>query len=254
MPYKFGRKPAVHDLRTFRSGMVMAAHLDDLGPPPAASNDYIAAVDAIVHGNWGVLSNDSIGDCVIADEGHYLMLRTANAGRIVIPSDQQIIQLYSDETGYDPADPSTDQGTDETSDCRWMCDHGILGHKADSTAMVDPTDLDHVKWCVQLFGACKLGVDWTQRQMDQFDAGQTITGDPQGNVLGGHDVPIFRYAGDNFWICTWGRIVPVSRDFVTAAEEAHGLVFGDWVRAQGTAPSGFNLAQLDADLKDIATA
>ena len=43
--YRLGRKPAVHTRRTMKSALTMARALDPLGTPPAASNDYVAAVD-----------------------------------------------------------------------------------------------------------------------------------------------------------------------------------------------------------------
>lgn len=254
----FGRKPAVHNLRTARTMMAMHQHLAALGVPPSASNPYYVAVEKIVSGDWGMLGNDSAGDCVEAQEGHTLMLRTANAGTIVIPTAQQVIALYSAETGYDPRQQQsdgtnpTDGGTDETSDAQYMISTGFLGHKADATAMLDPTNVDHIKWAIQLFGAVELGVNWTQQAMDQFNAGQPIT-DFSGTSIGGHSVPIVHYEGDTPYIVTWAERVPTTWDWVkSAADEAHGLIFADWICAQGTAPSGFDLTTLVGDLSAIS--
>jgi hypothetical protein len=251
---KFGRKPAVHNRRTFRSGLVLARHLDNLGPAPTATNDYTAAVEKRVGGSsdWGMMGNDNAGDCVFADDGHELMIITANTGEIVIPTTAQILAQYSAETGYNPDDPSTDNGADETTDCSYLVSNGLLGYKADDTAMVDPTNLDHVTWLIQLFGACKFGVNWTQQMMDQFNSGQIITADPNGEVLGGHDVPGVLRQGDKWWIVTWGERVPVDPGFIAAAEEAHGLLWCNWCNSQGVSPPGLDLAALDGDLKALS--
>ncbi len=247
---KYGRKPVLHTTRTFRAGLVMARHLDKLGPAPTSTNDYVAAVEKVVGADWGMMGNDGYGDCVFADDAHQVMIITANTGAIVVPTTDQTLAQYSAETGFDQSDPSTDNGADETTDCQYLVKNGFLGHKASDTAMVDPTNLDHMTWTVQLFGAAKLGVNWTKKQMDQFNNGETITGDPNGEVDGGHDVVVVRRQGDQWWIVTFGKRVQADAGFIAAAEECHALLWVDWA-GQGNAPSGFNLAALDADLKSI---
>jgi hypothetical protein len=248
-----GCKPAVHNLRTARSMVAIHQRLTALGPPPASSNAYYAVVEKIVSADWSMMGNDSAGDCVEACEGHCLMLRTANVGgTIVIPTAQQVLALYSAETGYNPSDPSTDRGTDETSDAQFMLSTGFLGHKADATAMLDPTNLDALKWGVQCFGSVELGVNWTQQAMDQFNTGQPIT-DFSGTSIGRHSVPIVHYDGETPYIVTWAERVPTTWDWVKgASDEAHGLVFGDWITAQGSSPPGLDLAALVAELKSIS--
>src|SRR5271166_3827704 len=100
MSLKFGRKPAVHTERTRKSEKTMSIYLDTLGSPPVVSNDYIGAVTKQSPSGWGMMGNDQYGCCVEADDGHYLMLRTANSGSIVIPTTDQILKLYSAETGF----------------------------------------------------------------------------------------------------------------------------------------------------------
>lgn len=240
-----GRKPAVHTRRTMRAAIATARRLDALGSPPDASNDYAAAVTV----DWGMLGNDAVGDCVWADTGHTLMLRTANASSIVVPTAADVLAAYSDHTGYDPADPSTDHGDDETSACEYLERVGFLGHKSNATGVVDPANIDHVKWCVQLFGACRLGVNLPRSAMDQFNDGTAWDDVGDTEILGGHDVPLVGYAGDVFTCVTWGRLVPVTRTFVLKyVEEAHSELYFDWIAGQGTAPSGLSLDQLVADL------
>ena len=110
MPFKLGRKPALHTRRTMRSALALAGALDPLGDPPAASNDYVAAVTV----PWGMFGNDQLGDCVCADTAHTLMLRTANASSIVVPADADVIKLYEDVGGYIPGKEWTDRGCVES--------------------------------------------------------------------------------------------------------------------------------------------
>jgi hypothetical protein len=251
---KFGRKPAVHNERTKQSGFAMDRALAPLGAAPAVSNDYVAAVDAVTGGNWQMLGNDQWGDCCEADDGHYLMLRTANQGPMVIPTTAEVLALYSAETGFDPSNPNTDQGTDEVSDCEFMVNTGLLGHKAESTAFVDPHNENYLKWCIQLFGGCKFGINFPQSAMDQFNAGQpwTVVAN-DGGIIGGHDVVGVKYDGTYFYVVTWGKLQAVSPAWIDQyADEAHVLLFPDWIAANGASPAGFSLMTLIEDLKAIS--
>jgi hypothetical protein len=253
---KLGKKPAVHNDHTRRTAARLAEALAPLGNPPAVSDDYVSAVNLQAgNNNWEMLGNDQYGDCVEADDGHYLMLRTANSGKIVIPTAEQVLELYSAETGFNPNDPNTDQGTAETSDCVFMVQNGFLGHKADATASVDPLTLDHVRWCIQLFGGIKFGVNLPQSAMYQFNAGQewTVLAN-DGGILGGHDVLGVQYDTSVFYVVTWGKLQRVAPAWLTKyADEAHALLFADWIKANGNAPNGFDLQTLLDDLGDVGS-
>jgi hypothetical protein len=259
MVLKFGRKPAVHTRRTMRLAIATARALDELGTPPAVSTVWSRAVaQQVGGGNWGMMGNDEWGDCVEAADGHDLMVRSANVGKVVIPTTDQIVALYSAETGFNPKDGPpgsnpTDQGTDETSDCRFMTSTGILGHKADATGPIDPSNIDHVRWAVELFGACRLGVNVPQSAMDQFNAGQpwTVVAN-DGGIVGGHGISIIEYDPDWYYVVTWGRTQKLDAAWLAKyCDEAHVMLFADWFNAAGKAPPGFDLQALLADLKTI---
>lgn len=250
---KLGKAPAEHSLRTMRSALRMASFLDPLGAPPATC-DYYRAVEAQAGQDWRMFCNDQYGCCVWADTAHALMQRTANAGSIVYPSDADVLAAYSAVTGFDPRDPSTDRGTSETAACQWLMSTGFAGHKSAGTAMLDPRDLDHVRWCISIFGTCRLGLyPLPQSAMDQYDAGQPWTWVANSPSVGGHDVPLVGYDENWFYCVSWGRRIPVASAFITAyCDEAHAELYPDWVRAQGTAPNGLDLAQLEVDLRAIS--
>lgn len=250
MPLRLGRKPAKRTLRTMRSALVMARALDPLGARPAQSNDYTAAVTV----PWGMFLNDSLGDCVCADTAHTLMLRTANNGSIIIPTDDDVEKLYEAVGGYVPGDASTDNGCVETDMCEYLVSTGFLGHKADAAGSVDPENLDHVGWCVQLFGSCRMGWNLPQSAMDQFQAGQpwdVVAGD-DGGIIGGHDTPLIKYAGDTWYTVTWGQPQLITPAFIAKyAEESHCELFFDWAQEQGVSPSGLSLDALAADMANL---
>lgn len=233
-----------------RSALVLARALDPLGSAPVVTTDWSAAVKV----PWGMMGNDSLGDCVCADTGHTLMIRTANASTVVVPTDADIVALYEAVGGYDPTDPSTDRGCDETAMCQYLEATGFLGHRSDGTGMVDPTNFDHVKWCCQLFGHCRIGFNVPSYAMDQFGAGKSWDLDAGGDqtIVGGHDVPIVHADRDLLYCVTWGKVQAMTPAFFAKfTEEAHAEVFGDWIKQGGMAPSGFNLDQLAVDLASL---
>ena len=256
-----GRKPARYTTKSMRRMLILNRHLAALGPAPAASADYVTAVEKATGGDWGMMGNDQWGDCTEADTAHQLMLRTANAGTLVIPTTAQVGARYSLDTGFDPnAKPDangnnpTDQGADELSIISDLEATPFLGYKDDAAANIDPTNLDHVKWGVQLFGAVRLGVNLPQSAMDQFSADQpwdVIAND--GGIIGGHDVPIVKYdASGVFYIVTWGKRIEMTPAFLAKyVEEAHAELSTAWLNATGVAPSGFNQVALVADLQAV---
>jgi hypothetical protein len=249
---QMGRTPTLHTLKTMRSSIIMARTLDALGPPPTVCNDYIAAVKAAVGNDWGYMGNDSAGDCVEADTAHSLMQRTANSGKIIIPTTQQALAQYSAITGYIIGNNMTDNGTNETTACQYNETTGFLGHKSDATGMIDPASINHIKWCIQLFGACRTGVNLPQSAMEQSNNGKPWTLVKGSPIIGGHDVPYLYYDANYFYCNTWGLITPIAYDWHREyCDEVHSELFFDWIRTQGTAPNNFSLDQLAQDMASI---
>lgn len=256
IPFKRGRLPAVHTRRTMRLALTFHQALASLGAPPTVSDDYVSAVMKASPQGWLCWWNNSLGDCVCEDSGHGLMLRTANASSIIVPTAQDILGLYEAVGGYKPSDASTDQGCDETSMCQYLMSTGLCGQKAAATGPVDPTNLDHLKWTVQIFGSCRLGVIVDQQMEQQFSAGQpwetaAAANDPNA---GGHDVPIVKYDAQYAYVVTWGSLQPVAWPLLAQSaflEEAHCEAWPDFVRAGGTAPNGFNLAAMLAAAQQV---
>lgn len=256
---KLGRKPAVFTRRSLVSSNTLARHLYSLGHSPAVSPNWVAAVMRQSPGGWQMDGNDQHGDCVLADCAHQEMLRTANVGKIWIPTTQQVLDLYSACTGFNPNDPSTDNGANELSVIEYLTRHGWLGRKLAAHADIDPTNLGVMKWAVCLFGACRLGVNLPQSAMNQFEAGQPWDRAGDREPAGGHDVCIVKYDQQYFYVVTWGRLQPVVPRWLTTrypdgtpyTEEAHVEMAADWFNVAGVAPSHFNYQQLLADLRQL---
>ena len=267
---RLGRLPARYTRASMIKSQIVAMNFALLGPPPASSDDYVSAVDAVTGGDWGIDGNDVAGDCTAADCSHGLMLRTANASTIVIPTTAQTLSLYSDITGYDPSQSDvqgnnpTDRGADELTVMNYMQKVGLLGHKIDAHANLNPTNLTNIQWTIQIYGACRLGILCTDSMIDQFQNGQPWEPVKGAQVEGGHDVPLVRYMRDGltteYFVVTWGTVHPVSPNFMTwvledgtpVVEEAHVECASDFLRATGVSPSGLDHDQMIAEMLAVA--
>lgn len=251
--------------------VAMGRHLSALGPAPAASPDYVTAVMHQSPNGWLMDGNDQWGDCTCASTAHQKMLRTANAGSIVIPSMTDVMYLYAVMNGYSGSATdlaaieayctANDNGADELSLEQYLEHTGWMGNKLAGFANLDPANLDQLKWGVCVFGATRLGVNLPTSAMDQFDAGQAwdvVTG---ATLDGGHDVPIVKYDAQYAYVVTWGQLQPVTYAFLAAkyadgtpyVEEAHVELDAEWIEQSGKCPDGLNMAQLVADLTAIVS-
>ena len=273
MTLKMGRKPAVYTRDSLVRSHIMAQSLGALGAPPTHSPNWTSAVSRQSQTGWHMYGNDTYGDCVIADCAHQMMLRTANVGDISAPTPTQVLALYAFFQGMkiDPnaSNPNlsqieaylgqNDNGCDEVTVIQWLTKTGWLGHKLDSYANLDPTQLNLLKWAVCIFGSCRLGLNLPESAESQFNARETWTPVPGAQLAGGHDVPLVYYDSAGAGVLTWGRYQPVSWSFLTAKfsdgtpylEEAHAELSFDWVNTAGLSPSNLNLKQLLADLQQI---
>ena len=259
--FAYGRRPpAPRGPKQLRAALLMSGALDALGAAPPQSIDYVSAVGF----QFNSYDNEDIGDCVPTDTANSLILRTANAdGAPVIPTLSQVVGLYSTVGGYVIGNEATDNGCDVEAMCNYMVTTGFLGHKAAATGNVDHTNLDHCRWAQRLFGTCRLGWNLPGYAEDLFMAGKRwdvqSTGDQS---IEGHDTAMVDYGPDGtLYVVSWfnsaaayeRHLVPVTPAFAAKyLEEASADVFPDWIAAQGIAPSGFDIADLTAKLKEVA--
>lgn len=225
--------------------------------------------------DYRMLANDQIGDCAIAMIAHFFMLCAAETGAKIDVTDESVVKLYSDVTGYVPGDESTDEGTVVRDLLKYLRETGYTDaagkvHRIEAFVRVDHTSLEQLQEACWLFGGVLMGFDLPQSADDQFDAGKAwsvVRGSPS---LGGHAVPIFDFAparrtgltgslldkvlGPRTVATgvTWGERQPIEDDFIEAkADEAWVILAGDAFK-NGRTIDGFDLASLKADLRAVA--
>ncbi|HVR63383.1 MAG TPA: hypothetical protein VMU50_15890 [Polyangia bacterium] len=243
---KLGKKPAHHDPRTLQ----MANYLTLPAIPPACDWTGKAA------SSWGMMLNDQLGDCTCAAAAHLIQAWSANAGpqEITLP-DAEVLKAYEAVGHYKPGHPNTDQGAVEMDVLRYWRKHGIGGHKIRAYIGLEPKNHYHVQAAVELFGGSYIGLGLPvsaqkQKVWSVPPGGPTGTGAP--GSWGGHAVIIEAYDSHGLTCITWGQKKKMTWSFWDAyCDEAYALLSDVWAPKSKQAPSGFDLAALEADLKEV---
>src|ERR1700739_3300585 len=131
---KLGKLAPRHDVRTLQFANYLTAAL----PPAPVSYDWGSKVK-----QWGMMKNDTVGDCTCAAAGHLIMEWTAETGILVTPTDTQIIKAYSAITGYNPSTGANDNGAVETDVLNYWRQSGIAKHKIGAYVAIETSNHIH---------------------------------------------------------------------------------------------------------------
>jgi hypothetical protein len=239
--HKLGKRAVKIDVRTKRMARYLTAALPPL--PDSVVTPAIASTMDL---------NDQLGDCTCAAMAHLVQAWTLANGSEVIPTEADVLAAYEGACGYNPADPSTDQGGVELDVLNYWRATGIGGHKIAAFVALEPQNRDHVRASCFLFGGCYLGVALPISAQSQDVWSVAIggdQGDPTPGSWGGHAVPIIGYNPTGPVCITWGQPKQMTWEWFDAyCDEAYCVLSADWAQAGKPAPSGFDLAALQADL------
>ncbi|SPF51234.1 hypothetical protein SBF1_50118 [Candidatus Desulfosporosinus infrequens] len=223
-------------------------------PPIPATFGHQALVS-----NYGMLANDTLGDCVIAGSDHAVELWTAEGSKQAQFTDANAIADYSAITGYNPNDPNSDQGTDIRTALEYMRTTGMIDangirHKIGAYLALDQTNFNEILEAAFLLSDVKLGIQVPSTAQDQFSAGQPWTVVPGATIEGGHDVEFDGWDGTWISVITWGAVQKMSKEFFeTYCDEAWAQLSTEMLNGQGLSLEGFNLTQLQADLAALTS-
>lgn len=203
----------------------------ELAPAPE-SNDYAAQVPGGFAG--AMFGNDRYGDCVFASSGHRTMVQSALSGKFIMPTTAQCLKAYSAVTGFNPNDPSTDQGAVEVDAANWERRHSLAGAKIFAFARVNPKDHALLRQCAYYFGVVWFGLALPISAQKQVGAvwdvtDPNLTGDAEPGSWGGHAVSGPKYDPDSIGIITWAAEQQMTNAFVDAyADEAWVILPTEW--------------------------
>jgi hypothetical protein len=248
---KLGKQPAKSDPRD----LMYAAYRRPRG----------LAVGASAH--WGhdlpydILGNGQYGDCVEAGAHHALQVvwdRSTNSTAAYVPTVDATLGDYSAITGFSTDNPDSDQGTNMRQACGFWRSTGLNSgqHKIAAYLAVTPDNDVHAKEAVQYYGGLYVGIAMPASAEAQTFVTEWSVGhgpDAKPGSWGGHCVIITGYDPEGLWCVTWGRMQKMSWDFYgTYCDEAYVLLFEQWVKSDGYAPSGLSWGQLMTDLNTLS--
>jgi hypothetical protein len=245
-------------LRPPRLGL-HAPGMDRLGvelPIAAPSIDWGRAV---APGAWGMDCNDQWGDCTIAGAHHAQVAFRANSGGLVrdMSEAEALANYRAVNPGFDPSDPSTDQGAMLSDVVQYWCGTGFLmGGKLDRAAAfvrAAPGDDNELRLAVQWFGCALVGLAMplSAQQQEVWDvAGGEAS---ERGLWGGHCVLLTGYDPAGLTCITWGAPKRLTwRFWREYASEAWAVLSADWIEHSGASPAGIALDTLRADVAEMA--
>jgi hypothetical protein len=241
------------------------------GPGAAASDVVPASCHRSYWGyDYGMLANDTLGDCVIAAIYHAIMhaRKQAKTG-LIDPADSAAltacaVATYSLITGYVKGDASTDRGTDPNAAWTFWVKNGVAlpdGTEDQIAAIcqIRPTDGINVRRGIYEFDSVGISLElplaW-QTAGGVWDVGGD-TNDPQwaAGGWGGHEVLGVSYDAKHVAVITWGGV----KLLTWAALATYGsLVLAqlskDDVNANDLTETGINVEALAADFQAFTAA
>ncbi|MGH3380131.1 MAG: hypothetical protein ACRDP6_35910 [Actinoallomurus sp.] len=202
--------------------------------------------------DWPMYGNDQYGCCVWSMIGHIIEAVTTYAGTPARPNDVALLEAYTAVTGFNPDDPSTDQGTVIQDALDYWRKTGVempdgSRHKILGFAEVNVRDDAEVK--AGLWGFCHLGlgINFPDTAMQQFDAGRPWDVVRGARIEGGHAVDLGAdgVASPPLEVVTWAQTQGMTAAFWDAyVEEAWIVLLPELVDTDF--PEGVDTGKLNA--------
>jgi hypothetical protein len=255
--FKFGRTRPKYTPPLLRFGNYLKQNL----PIPPDSVNYI--IPSVLSSLNMILDNDKIGDCTAAGAMHIENTFRANANSgLPFATTQQAINFYSDSTGYNPDDPTTDQGGNEIDVLNYWRQYGLFRDgtaKISAYLSIDATNQTELKAAIWLAENLYFGVELPDAWLKNFP-GNGFTWDVAGepNPKHGHCFVGLGYDSKGVIIDSWGYIGKVTWAAIAkyADLQEGGQVFTvisqDIInKITGLAPTGLDYTQLVADIDSL---
>lgn len=244
--YRFGKHPPKTDYRTLQFKNYLTSKI---AAPPASYNVLTAGVYPKLKISdptklFPMDGNDTLGDCTIAALAHAETVYDGLVGVHKVMAKSAVVKLYMHLTG------GVDSGMNELDVLNYWRQNPVSGDKIINYVKIDPKNHTNVQLGIQLFGGVYLGFQVQQNAVQEFDNHQPWTPGPLTND--GHAVYAVAYDANGVTVLTWGNTqLATWAWWDECVDEAYAILPPQAEKA-GFAP-GFNFAQLQADLNDVAS-
>ena len=232
-------------------------------PPAPTSCDYSDPAMSVISDEEG---NDAYGDCVLAEEAHFIAVMTGNAGKLFAYTRDMTLAAYSALTGFNASNPASDQGTDPLVCLNYFTQNAYAdGSKLAGYIQVDATNRAQVEFAISAFGNLKIWLSVPTAYISPFPSGNGFVWDvAPPNPDNGHCIGSCAYNSTNVavvgsnsqgvQVMTWGLVGTITwAAFAALCVPSAGggcatRVTLDWLNASiGKTPSGFAWRDLIAD-------
>jgi hypothetical protein len=242
---RFGKHPPKVDYRTLRFRSYATAAL---APPPASYNVLSRVYDKLGMAPdpttlFPMDGNDTLGDCTIAALAHAVTTYRGLVGKHEIMTQKAVVKLYMHLTG------GVDSGLNELDVLNYWRKHPVTRDKILAFASIDPKNHTHIQQAIQLFGGVYLGFQVQQNCVEEFNAHQPWTPGPLTND--GHAVYAVAYDANGVTVLTWGNTQQATWGWWDECVDEAYAILPPEAKNPDFAP-GFDLAQLQQDLSDVA--
>jgi hypothetical protein len=189
---------------------------------------------------------------------HLIQGQSSNTGNPLTATTAQALALYSAVTGFDPNDPSTDQGTVLTDLLTYIQKNGVEMNNSTGkpvtvevvgSASLDISSVAQMRYAAYTFGGNYLGINCPE-QCEQDTSNWNFA--PGLPIAGGHCIPQEGEGGAGGKIVSWGMVIPCSNGFLLSyLEEGYVVITKAWLNAQGKSPTGLDLNSLVAAMNAV---
>jgi len=248
-----GYNPRIPHLSALLAGKKVAA------PPPSV--DHTKGMPSA----FGMMLNDTLGDCTCAAFYHAVQVWSFNAQKQELTDpDQDVEQLYIQACGYNPQQGGEGPGGNEQKVLQYLYSTGApFGpsgqdrHKILGFVEVDPRNIADVKSTINDCGVVYIGFNVPQNIMPASGAPPKVwtVGPKKPKIIGGHAVVLPGYDSQGAIVISWGRLYKMTWQFFsTYVDEAYAIADADWVEATGKTPAGMTVTQLEQQMQALKDA
>jgi hypothetical protein len=224
---------------------------------PPSSVDLLSGLPT----KWlGMMGNDGCGDCLEAMFYHGDQIRTFYAsGTMLTEPDANVVNLYSQITGYNPADVKSDIGSDPQQSFNWIENYGLVRADGSNTKLIayieiDPRNESDVLEAMDICGGLSVGINFPQSVDDDMDAPIWDYNPARSKIIGGHEILVAKHtAGGNYGFVSWGQtnfeMTPAFWD--QYVNQCTACVWEDWFEQTGKSPFGLSVPAMETILDSM---